>query len=84
MKMIYQEAFPVGCKVVVVERNDLAEFRAKWKLHHPLVEEQLAFAARAAQVESVGFYHGGDVLYKLKDIPGIWHECCLRKMSVTS
>ena len=22
-------------------------------------------------------YHGGDIIYKLVDIPGIWHEQCL-------
>jgi hypothetical protein len=25
----------------------------------------------------VGFYHGGDVLYTLDGIPGLWHEQCL-------
>jgi hypothetical protein len=28
---------------------------------------------------SVGFYHGGDVLYVLEGIPGVWHESCLTK-----
>jgi len=31
----------------------------------------------ASVVEEVSFYHGGDELYKLKDIPGLWHEQCL-------
>jgi hypothetical protein len=28
-------------------------------------------------VQEVGFYHGGDVLYQLRGVPGTWHECCL-------
>lgn len=28
-------------------------------------------------VEKVGFYHGGDPLYKLDGVPGVWHEECL-------
>ena len=27
----------------------------------------------------VGFYHGGDALYELEGVPGVWHEVCLRK-----
>jgi hypothetical protein len=38
---------------------------------------QLEYAGRIAEVESVGFYHGGDELYKLQGLPGIWHEVCL-------
>ena len=29
--------------------------------------------------ERVGYYHGGDVLYELEGVPGVWHEVCLRK-----
>ena len=28
-------------------------------------------------VSSVGFYHGGDELYVIEGIPGVWHEVCL-------
>jgi hypothetical protein len=41
----------------------------------------LDYADRVARVESVGFYHGGDELYKLQGITGIWHEQCLRDAS---
>ena len=27
-----------------------------------------------------GFYHGGDELYKLKGMPGVWHEQCLKEV----
>jgi hypothetical protein len=39
--------------------------------------EQLAFPGRPAIVEKVAFYHGGDVLYTLNGIPGMWDEQCL-------
>ena len=48
-----------------------------WRWHHPLESERLQFAGNEATVDSVAFYHGGDVLYTLHGIPGIWHEACL-------
>jgi len=39
--------------------------------------EQLNYAGHVAEVEQVSFYHGGDVLYKLRGVSGIWHEQCL-------
>jgi hypothetical protein len=77
----YVEAYPVGTKVVVAPRPDLEEFRLKWRWHNPLAESQLQFAGTEARVKPVGFYHGGDVLYVLKKIPGVWHEACLRGAS---
>lgn len=26
----------------------------------------------------IGYYHGGDELYWLKGVPGVWHERCLK------
>ena len=37
----------------------------------------LEYADRVATVEGVGFYHGGDPLYKLESIPWLWPEQCL-------
>jgi hypothetical protein len=31
-------------------------------------------------VARLGYYHGGDELYWFDDIPGTWHECCLRAL----
>jgi len=73
-----QEQFPVGTRVRVQSAAALARFRETWTFHHPLVPEMLPFAGREALVESVGFYHGGDVLYTLSGIPGTWHEACLQ------
>ena len=55
----------------------LEEFQHKWKFHHALQSAQLRHAGEVGIVASVGFYHGGDVLYELQGIPGIWHEGCL-------
>lgn len=71
---LYKENFPVGSKVHIAQRFKLEEFFSTWEYHHKLEGEQLAYAENVAEVETVSFYHGGDVLYKLRGIPGIWHE----------
>ena len=74
----YKEAFPEGTQVRVADRAFLDEFKETWKYHHKLQPEQLDYADRATTVKKVGFYHGGDPLYELTDIPGLWLEQCLR------
>jgi hypothetical protein len=76
--MAYDAAYPKGSWVRVVSRSGLEMFRDTWKSHHKLEEEQFLFGDRVAQIKSIGYYHGGDVLYELEDVPGIWHERCLR------
>ncbi len=56
---------------------NFARFRLNWKWHHPLEDVQIAFAGQLTAVATVGYYHGGDVLYTLDGVPGIWHEACL-------
>jgi len=73
----YDALFEVGSTVRVQSLDALDAFRSSWKFHHPLTDEQLAFADQSAMVATIGYYHGGDVLYTLKDLPGIWHEQCL-------
>jgi hypothetical protein len=75
----YKEASPVGARVRVAGLEFLERFRATWAFHHKLSPEQLNYADQVAAVQTVGFYHGGDFLYTLNDIPGIWHEQCLRQ-----
>jgi hypothetical protein len=74
---VYKEKYPPGTFVRIVDRSSLEEFRQTWRYHHPVASEQLEYAGSTAKVASVGFYHGGDVLYELKGIPGTWHESCL-------
>lgn len=71
------EDFPKGSVVRIRSLAELERFRAEWKLHHPLQVGQLTFAGKTARVKEVSFYHGGDELYVLDGVPGIWHECCL-------
>lgn len=80
----YVELFPVGTNVRVAAKDKLEEFRRTWKYHHKLTAEQLEYAGECAIVTSVGFYHGGDVLYNLNEIPGIWHEACLEPAASNS
>jgi hypothetical protein len=74
----YKEAFPGGTEVRIADRAFLEEFKATWKYHHKLQPDQLSYADRTARVEKVGFYHGGDPVYKLEGVPGLWLEQCLR------
>src|SRR5258706_15566433 len=73
----YQGAFPQGSRVRVRTRLQLEHFQSDWHWHHPLETSQLEYAGAEALIETVGFYHGGDVLYTLYNVPGTWHEACL-------
>jgi hypothetical protein len=76
--VIYQEKYPVGTWVKIASADRLRAFmRPEWKYHHPLSEEQIKSAGKSDRVRSVGFYHGGDVLYQLSTELGTWHEACL-------
>lgn len=74
----YKDRFTVRQAVLIADREALEAFRREWKYHHPLQPMQFEYAGRAAVVASVGFYHGGDPLYELEGVPGLWHEACLR------
>jgi hypothetical protein len=74
----YKEAFPIGTEVRTADQAFLKKFAASWKYHHKLQPEQLAYGGRVTEVKAVGFYHGGDPVYTLEGIPGLWLEQCLR------
>ena len=74
----YKEAFPEGTKVKVADSASLGEFKETWKYHHKLQPGQLGYADQVTTVKKVGFYHGGDPVYELTDVPGLWLEQCLR------
>lgn len=38
---------------------------------------------KVATIKSVSFYHGGDEIYTLEEVPGIWHEDNLNPISTT-
>jgi hypothetical protein len=73
----YKERFLKGSMVRVISRPALEAFAQNWKYHHKLQSEQLEYAGTTAIVKEVSFYHGGDQLYVLEDVPGIWNEPCL-------
>jgi hypothetical protein len=63
----------------VADRPTLEAFMVSWRYHHRLQPEQLAYARRVTTVEEVAFYHGGDPVYKLANLPGLWLEQCLER-----
>lgn len=72
------EKFPAGSLVRIAPLAALQTFKDTWKLHHPLVDEQLQYAGKIARVRNVGYYHGGDILYILDEMDDYtWHEQCL-------
>jgi hypothetical protein len=77
-----KEKFPAGSRVRIVEMGELEKFKRTWRYDHKLEPMQLAHAGELAEVKAVSFYHGGDVLYELRDIPGIWHELCLASSQI--
>jgi hypothetical protein len=80
---VYKEAFPAGSSVRIADRAFLEIFKNEWKYHHKLQPEQLQYADRIAVVKGVGFYHGGDPVYQLVGVPGLWLEPCLRPDDVS-
>jgi hypothetical protein len=80
-KGLYREEYPVGTEIRIAERQALENFMEGWNSHNKLQSEHLEYAGRTGTVKSVGFYHGGDELYVIDGIPGIWHECCLENAS---
>jgi hypothetical protein len=77
----YKATFPAGSKVRIISRPALETFAKDWKYHHKLRPDQMEYAGTIAIVKEVSFYHGGDQLYVLEDVPGIWNEPCLESAS---
>jgi hypothetical protein len=76
----YNPEYPVGSKVRIADRIFLEQFIEEWNLHNPLQPTQLQFAGMDVVVSNVSFYHGGYELYELVDVPGVWHERCLKSI----
>jgi hypothetical protein len=78
----YKADFPEGSTVRIASKDVLKGFqRPQWAYHNPLSDAQLDQAGKVCTVQSVGFYHGGDDLYELQGVAGIWHEGCLELVS---
>jgi hypothetical protein len=74
----YNCEFPKGTAVRIANRDFLEKFLREWKYHHKLTPEQLDYHDQVSIVANASVYHGGDELYELEGIPGIWHEECLK------
>jgi hypothetical protein len=83
-RFLYREKYPKGSTVNIARRDILEDFMRTWKFHNKLRTEQLDYAGKTGKIESVGFYHGGDVLYEIEEVPGIWHERCLETCASAS
>ena len=73
----YSAKFARGELVQIGSFELLEAYKRTWRYHDPLKDDQLEHAGRVVRVRKAGFYHGGDPLYELEDVPGIWHEACL-------
>jgi hypothetical protein len=69
--------FEVGAEVRLANRAFLEKFMEEGQYHNELEPEQLAYAGKVAKVKAIEFFHGGDEIYTLEGIPGVWHEECL-------
>lgn len=74
----YSIMFPIGTRVKIASLSVLQEFKLNWHYHHKLTDQQLGDHDRVTKVTKTGLYHGGDIVYELQDIPGYWHDVCLR------
>lgn len=78
----YTPTYPTESRVRIANAAVLAQFMRDWSYHNPLIREQLPYADVEAVVAEVAFYHGGDALYTLRGVPGVWHEACLVQIPV--
>jgi hypothetical protein len=69
--------FEVGSQVRIADRAFLESFLEAGQYHNELEPEQIEYADRVAKVKEVNFFTGGDEIYTLEAIPGVWHEECL-------
>ncbi len=76
-KGLNEAEFEVGSEVRIADRAFLERFLEAGQYHNELEPEQLDYAGRVAKVKAVEFFTGGDEIYTLEDIPGVWHEECL-------
>jgi len=70
-----------GDTVRIADQKVLEQFFLTWKLHHPLVADQIPLGGQTATIKTSMMYHGGDILYELVEVPGIWHQQLLSPQS---
>jgi hypothetical protein len=75
----YHEAFRVGEKIRIKSKEYLLNFKKSWKYHNNITNDQIEYGGQEVYVDRIGAYHGGNLLYELKDVPGVWHEQLLEE-----
>jgi hypothetical protein len=64
--------------VRIADEGLLRQFmRPQYAYHHPVQVGMIEHAGEVAKIAEVAYYHGGDPLYTLYLVPGLWHEACL-------
>ncbi len=76
-KGLNKAEFEVGSEVRIADRAFLESFLEAGQYHNELEPEQVDYAGQVAKVKNIEFFHGGDEIYTLEGIPGVWHEECL-------
>ena len=76
-KGLNKAEFEVGSEVRIADRAFLESFLEAGQYHNELEPEQVEYAGQVAKVKNIEFFHGGDEIYTLEGIPGVWHEECL-------
>ena len=76
-KGLNKAEFEVGSEVRIADRSFLESFLEAGQYHNELEPEQVDYAGKVAKVKNIEFFHGGDEIYTLEEIPGVWHEECL-------
>jgi hypothetical protein len=72
-------AFLCGERVNTASLEVLREFTKDfYRLHHAVTPEQLAYADHETNIVAIEEWHGGGIIYRLKDVPGLWLEAVLR------
>ena len=74
MSKVHRAAFSIGASVRIKERTELERFARDWTSTNSLTPHQFCDAGVAGVVDSVAFDDGGNPLYTLERIGGIWHE----------
>jgi hypothetical protein len=74
----YHALYPAGTWVQVAPRDVLETLARTWLYRQDFRPEQLTHAGRVAQVQDISCYFAGDAVYRCNELPGMWHELCLR------
>jgi hypothetical protein len=67
------DKFQAGDRVRIKSLEILQEFTLH-PVYQPLQESQFKYADKLAVIAESSMYHGGNILYQLKGVPGIWHQ----------